>query len=462
MEGNTLEEKRESIKRSVEERLETHDESRKAAQEKLHEFCSGLRAQVDELENRVNKELEEEFTEEDNKFQTLFNDLNSDDGDELSKTIQKAKTELLVAQTYEIIECNPFDSYNPFSALSKYFKILSNMLKEMNNVQPDQLIPEIQEEAKFELSSLCKLKTERKVDSMKYIDFEERKPTDLVPSITETGDFSLSFTFFSEDEEKVLKRVDSSFEVEVEIWEKGHEEETSKRLKNKLTIGSVEPIIFRFIFTGNRTYCFKVRIVHQESSSQWSGDEEFNTEFKGCCAWNECPGNIVNERKYIVDERYPRIARKEFDNSLFGGYSTIIGDTPLPLNKVTSWNIRILKSRGKDGTGIYIGVVPSDVDQNTDNIFDKCGWYFSCYNSTLWSGPPHNYRGKEYGPRKGNGQYVHTRDIVEVVMDTTKGELSFALNGVNHGVAYEGIPLDKPLVPCAILSNKSDTIELLF
>ena len=36
-------------------------------------------------------------------------------------------------------------------------------------------------------------------------------------------------------------------------------------------------------------------------------------------------------------------------------------------------------------------------------------------------------------------------------MDTAKGELSFAVNGVDYGVAYDGIPLDKPLVPCIII-----------
>ena len=44
-------------------------------------------------------------------------------------------------------------------------------------------------------------------------------------------------------------------------------------------------------------------------------------------------------------------------------------------------------------------------------------------------------------------------------MDTAKGELSFVLNGVNLGVAYEGIPLDKPLVPCVILGWDGDSVE---
>ena len=46
-------------------------------------------------------------------------------------------------------------------------------------------------------------------------------------------------------------------------------------------------------------------------------------------------------------------------------------------------------------------------------------------------------------------------------MDTAKGELSFILDGVNLGVAYEGIPLDKPLVPCVLLWWKGDSIELV-
>ena len=79
----------------------------------------------------------------------------------------------------------------------------------------------------------------------------------------------------------------------------------------------------------------------------------------------------------------------------------------------------------------------------------------------MCSGPPHSYYGKEYGQRKGDGEYVHTGDIVGVVMDTAKGELSFALNGVNLGVAYEGIPLDKPLVPCVLLLNGEDSVELV-
>ena len=181
------------------------------------------------------------------------------------------------------------------------------------------------------------------------------------------------------------------------------------------------------------------------------------SDYSGC-TWKKCPDNVKEKRKYSVDEKNPRIATKI---SYGYSYCTIIGNTPVPLNAVVSWSIKILKSKENDGRDIFIGVAPSGIKQNKDNNYNKCGWYFYCGSSTLHSGPPHNYVGKEYGPRKGEGeQYVHTGDSVGVVMDTARSELSFIVNGVNLGVAYEGILLDKPLVPCVLLENFGDSVEL--
>ena len=300
----------------------------------------------------------------------------------------------------------------------------------------------------------CRLKVIKEA-SLKFIDFEERKARSLIPSFTEKGELSLSFAFFDEDEVEVLKDVDSPFEVEVKVWEKGYGESTSRTLTKELTLGSGdEPIFFRSTFAVSTTYCLKMRIVHQGISTQWSDEAEFTTpEFKECCVWKECPDHVYEDMKYSVNEENPRIATK-----IGGDGCTIIGNTPLPLNTVTSWSIKILKSRN-DGDGIFIGVAPSDINHNENN-HDESGWYFNCWRSTLYSGPPHNYRNKEYGPRKRDEKYVHTGDSVGVVMDTAKGELSFALVGVNLGVAYEGIPLDKPLVPCVLLYHYGDSIEL--
>ena len=169
----------------------------------------------------------------------------------------------------------------------------------------------------------------------------------------------------------------------------------------------------------------------------------------------ECPDDVDENMKYSIDEENPRIATNIIDS-----HCNIIGNTSLPLNKVTSWNIKVLKSRDSNGSGICTGIAPSNINQNDVN-YNKSGWFFYCYDSTLFSGPPHYYKGKDYGPRKEEGKYVHTGDSVGVVMDTTKGELSFALNGVNLGVAYEEIPLDKPLMPCVLLGHENDSVESL-
>ena len=208
-------------------------------------------------------------------------------------------------------------------------------------------------------------------------------------------------------------------------------------------------------------HAFRVRAVRGNSVSEWSDVAKGKTlkapEFSKC-VWKECSDDASEKMKYSVDEKNPRIATKIGHDNYF---CTIIGNTHLPLNKVTSWSIKILKSWNNDGGCIFIGVTPSDIDQNENNNYYKCGWYFDCHCSALWSGLPHNYKWKEYGPRKEDGEYVHRGDSVCVVMDTAKGELSFVLNGVNLGVAFDGIPLDKPLVPCAILGHKEDSVKLV-
>ena len=211
-----------------------------------------------------------------------------------------------------------------------------------------------------------------------------------------------------------------------------------------------------------REHEFQVKCGYDDGSwGKWS--EKITVKAEGS-TWKECPDDIYGHYNiYSVDGNNQRVATKtnEVNDLWRSDYCTIIGSTPLPLNKVTSWSIKMLKSRNNDGGGIYIGVAPFDIDQNEESNHKKCGWYFHCYGSTLYSGPPHNYKDKEYGPRKRWGEYIHRGDSVGVVMDTTKGELSFIVDGVSLGVAYSGIPLDKHLVPCVLLRFKGYSVKLI-
>ena len=67
---------------------------------------------------------------------------------------------------------------------------------------------------------------------------------------------------------EVLKGTDSPFEVEVNVWEKGHEEgDTSKILTKEFTLGSDGPICFRSTFSSCTTYYLKTKIVQQGTST---------------------------------------------------------------------------------------------------------------------------------------------------------------------------------------------------
>ena len=127
---------------------------------------------------------------------------------------------------------------------------------------------------------------------------------------------------------------------------------------------------------------------------------------------------------------------------------------------MTEWSIKVLKVSSK--SDFYVGVVPFDIDQDREGEKGR-GWYFSCRTSELYSGPPHKYCEKKYGPDKKEtkyGKYNQKNDVIGVVIDTKLGNISFVLDGKDCGPAYEKIPLDKPLVPCVLLNCAKDSVEL--
>ena len=199
-------------------------------------------------------------------------------------------------------------------------------------------------------------------------------------------------------------------------------------------------------------YSFRIRAVKEEAVSEWSSSIKVKTlKAPGLSDffWEECSGCSFKRGEYLVGKDNPRIASaKELVSSTF------MGNAPLPLNSVTSWSIKILKSKKNNGDGILIGVAQDTLDRN------KPVWRFDCYSSIAFYPPSINLKFVECGPRNERGKSVRTGDVIDVIMDTAKGNLSFGLNGVNFGVVLEGIPLDKPLVPYVCLRNEGDSIEL--
>ena len=99
-----------------------------------------------------------------------------------------------------------------------------------------------------------------------------------------------------------------------------------------------------------------------------------------------------------------------------------------------------------------VGVAPNDFDINKSE-WNTCGWYFYCYNSCLYSGPPYNYSTKGIN-------FSSVKDEVIVVMNMNKRTLKFIVNNEDKGDCYTNIPIDKPIIPVVLLHDCNDSVEI--
>ena len=149
-------------------------------------------------------------------------------------------------------------------------------------------------------------------------------------------------------------------------------------------------------------------------------------------------------RKYIIIGEKENVAKKMVEDNQF---TLIRCENNLELNKIYTWKINLLNSKLKV---ILIGI-SIDEEELNPSLNNINGWYFYCFNSTLYSGKPHNYKNK-----KTNLNNID-KDII-ISFDMNKATLSF-ISG-NKKESYNNIPLDKPLYPSILLYDKYDTIEI--
>ena len=156
--------------------------------------------------------------------------------------------------------------------------------------------------------------------------------------------------------------------------------------------------------------------------------------------------NYTN-RKYIIIGEKENVAKKMVEDNQF---TLIRCENKLELNKIYKWKINILNSKLKV---ILVGI-SQDEEELNPSLNNINGWYFYCFNSTLYSGPPHNYKNK-----KTNSDKIVYKEII-IIFDTYKGNLEFILDNNNKIEGYTDIPLDKPFYPSILLYDKNDTIEI--
>ena len=131
----------------------------------------------------------------------------------------------------------------------------------------------------------------------------------------------------------------------------------------------------------------------------------------------------------------------------------IMGDKEIPKDKISKWKIKINENKRNQGNlDICIGIGPKSFN---GNLYDECwsicsnGSKVGLYNknSSL------NYNNLNDNIKKG--------DIIEVIVDRKSGNLSFAINNINHGIACSNIPKEDILYPTVVFYEQGLSVEIV-
>jgi hypothetical protein len=182
-------------------------------------------------------------------------------------------------------------------------------------------------------------------------------------------------------------------------------------------------------------------------------DEEVNYFIKNIKIFGEAPYDKLLRFKpgnnYIIANN-GKIATKNNGGNKFN--CVIFGNKEIPKNKTSSWKIK-LNSNTSQSWDILIGIGP-DNPNNENEFYKKC-WSFISSNSQIYL---KNDGCTNYNNHSGR---LKQGDIVEVIVDRKLGNLSFAVNNINYGIACSNIPKDEILFPTITIFDQNLSVEII-
>ena len=133
---------------------------------------------------------------------------------------------------------------------------------------------------------------------------------------------------------------------------------------------------------------------------------------------------------------------------------TIIGDKEIPKNKITKWKIKLNNFIIKSNTiNILIGIGPNNPN-NEDCFYREC-WAFCCGTSEIVIKSNDSKKYKNHSGKLKEG------DIIEVTVDRISGNLSFAVNDLDYGIACSQIPKEDILYPIILINDQNQIVEIV-
>ena len=189
---------------------------------------------------------------------------------------------------------------------------------------------------------------------------------------------------------------------------------------------------------------------------------ELNTEIKEIKEQNKKLFNLFNQQ----NEKFSFSFREGMNYTLSnngktaektsGGDDwncTIIGDTEIPKNKISKWRIKLKKFKIKDNTvNTFIGIGPNN-PQNLKYFYDYC-WSLSCGDPKIW-------KNREQITFKNYPGNLKDGDIIELIVDMTKGILLFKINNTDYGLTCSDIPTNEELYPIVLINDMNQIVEIL-
>ena len=134
---------------------------------------------------------------------------------------------------------------------------------------------------------------------------------------------------------------------------------------------------------------------------------------------------------------------------------TIVGDIQIPKNKISRWKIKLKKfkiDKQTNTVNTFIGIGPNN-PQNKRCFYNFC-WTLSCGENKILS------RNDElkFNNYPGN---LKEGDIIEVIVDMSKGTLSFKINNIDYGLTCSNIPKNEELYPIVLINDINQMFEIL-
>ena len=163
------------------------------------------------------------------------------------------------------------------------------------------------------------------------------------------------------------------------------------------------------------------------------GEEETKFKFK-----------FIESQNYLIKNNGLNVTKTQ------NGWDGLRGDKEIPKNKVTKWKIKLNTDLNKTYDEFYIGICK----KNSKSYDERWSIYSHYLNIQLCL----ENKCLAYNNHK---EKFKTGDIIEVIIDRKKNELSFAVNDVNFGIACFDLPQDIELYPSLILYEKNLNVEII-